>query len=90
MVDMALSGARFAYTNYILGDFRVTRESITSSIASSGRWAAAYRADRGRIRAKILDRGVKPMRAAAAASFCYRVDPRRHLSYLAGWRDLEA
>src|SRR5713226_4165682 len=54
VVDMALAGCRFAYTNNLLGDFRIYGDSITGSC----RLSEALRRDRQPLREKILRAGV--------------------------------
>jgi glycosyltransferase involved in cell wall biosynthesis len=88
VVDMALAGCRFAYTNKILGDFRIYRDSITGS----GRLSAALQRERLHMREKILRAGVP--RASGlevrVMKALYKFNPRRHWSYLFGGEELEA
>jgi glycosyltransferase involved in cell wall biosynthesis len=84
VVDMALRGCRFGYTNRVLGDFRIYPGSITGS----GRYKDLYRRDHDRIREKIVAAGVQPMSPAAAhlRRMIYRLSLRRHIANLIYWR----
>jgi GT2 family glycosyltransferase len=88
VVDMALSGCRFAYTNKILGDFRIYGDSITGS----GRLSAALRDDRIHMRDKILNAGVVPASSIEVRLMktLYKFSFRRHWSYLFSGEELEA
>ena len=88
VVDMALAGCRFAYTNKILGDFRIYSDSITGS----GRLCAALRLDRAHMREKILNAGVPPASTVEVRVMkaLYKFDLRRHWSYLFEPEELEA
>jgi glycosyltransferase involved in cell wall biosynthesis len=88
VVDMALAGCRFAYTNKILGDFRIYSDSITGS----GRLCAALRLDRAHMREKILSAGVPPASTleVRVMKALYKFDLRRHWSYLFESEELEA
>jgi len=88
VVDMALAGCRFAYTNKILGDFRIHGDSITGS----GRLSAALRLDRVHMREKILSSGVPPASTleVGVMKALYKFDLRRHWSYLFEPEELEA
>ncbi len=88
VVDMALTGCRFAYTNKILGDFRIYGDSITGS----GRLSAALRNDRIHMREKILSAGVKPASSleVRVMKVLYKFSLRRHWSYLFSGEELEA
>ncbi|HXA04241.1 MAG TPA: glycosyltransferase family 2 protein [Bryobacteraceae bacterium] len=87
VVDMALAGCRFAYTNKLLGDFRIYGDSITGS----GRFAEALRSDRAHMREKILRAGIQ--RASGfevrAMKAFYKFNLRRHWSYFFGGEELE-
>jgi len=87
VVDMALAGCRFAYTNKLLGDFRIYGDSITGS----GRWNEALRRDRTHMREKILRAGVP--RASnlevRVMQTLYKFNLRRHWSYLFEGEELE-
>jgi glycosyltransferase involved in cell wall biosynthesis len=80
LVDMALSGARFATVNRILGDFRVYGESITGS----GLHRDAAKREHDRVREKIRSNGVRlPSRLTEGAlRLAYRLNLRRHIDYL--------
>ncbi|HUJ19912.1 MAG TPA: glycosyltransferase family 2 protein [Bryobacteraceae bacterium] len=87
VVDMALAGCRFAYTNKLLGDFRIYGDSITGS----GRLAEALRRDRIHMRQKILRAGVPEasgLEARVMKAF-YKFNVRRHWSYLFAGEELE-
>ena len=88
VVDMALAGCRFAYTNKILGDFRIYGDSITGS----GRLSTALRLDRVHMREKILNAGVPPASTleVRVMKALYKLDLRRHWSYLFEPEELEA
>ncbi|HKW99730.1 MAG TPA: glycosyltransferase [Bryobacteraceae bacterium] len=87
VVDMALAGCRFGYTNKLLGDFRIYSESITGS----GRFSAALRMDREHMREKILRAGVPRASAfeARIMKTLYKFNLRRHWSYLFAPEELE-
>ena len=80
VVDMALAGCRFAYTNKLLGDFRIHDGSITGS----GRLNGASRRDRDHMRKKILQSGVpRAFRLEVRVmKYLYKFNLRRHWSYL--------
>jgi len=87
VVDMTLAGCRFAYTNKLLGDFRIYGDSITGS----GRLREALGRDRVHLREKIIRAGVPPasgveMRFMKAL---YKFNVRRHWSYLFAAEELE-
>jgi len=88
VVDMALAGCRFAYTNNLLGDFRIYGDSITGSC----RLSEALRRDRQHMREKILRAGVP--RASQfevrVMQHLYKFNLRRHWSYLFEGEELEA
>jgi glycosyltransferase involved in cell wall biosynthesis len=88
VVDMALAGCRFGYTNQILGDFRIYGGSITGS----GRLRAALRNDRIHMRDKILSAGVAPASTleVRVMKTLYKFSPRRHWAYLFSGKELEA
>jgi glycosyltransferase involved in cell wall biosynthesis len=88
VVDMALAGCRFAYTNKLLGDFRIHRDSITGS----GRLREALGRDQARLREKILSAGIPRGLSleVQAMKMLYKLNPRRHWSYLFGGRELGA
>ena len=87
VVDMALAGCRFAYTNKLLGDFRIYSDSITGS----RRLTEAMHDDRAHMREKILRAGVP--RASRlevrVMKALYKFNLRRHWSYLFAGEDLE-
>ena len=79
VVDMALAGARFDYTNKILGDFRIYPESITGS----QRLWQGYLQDREHLRRKIYEAGIpsySPLESRLV-KMAHRFNPVRHLSY---------
>lgn len=80
MVDMALSGARFATVRRRLGDFRVYRGTISNSSGYMERLIAYYRA----LDQKLSERGIKPYSPVIARLFqlAYRANPIRHMNYL--------
>lgn len=87
VVDMALAGCRFAYTNKLLGDFRIYSDSITGS----GRFAEALRRDRAHMREKILRAGIPPASTVEIRimKMLYKFNVRRHWSYLFEPEELE-
>jgi len=87
VVDMALAGCRFGYTNKLLGDFRIYGDSITGS----GRLTAALCRDRHHMREKILRAGVPRASAieARVMQALYKFNLRRHWSYLFESEELE-
>jgi glycosyltransferase involved in cell wall biosynthesis len=80
LVDMALSGARFATMSKLLGDFRVYPQSISGSASYRQR----YEEYRRRLHAKLQERDVRLFSAAQTKllRFAYKLDPLRHLRYL--------
>lgn len=88
VIDMALAGCRFAYTNKLLGDFRIYGDSITGS----GRLSQGLRRDRIHLLEKILCAGVPPASflEARAMKMMYKFSPRRHWSYLFAAQEVEA
>jgi len=86
VVDMALAGCRFAYTNKLLGDFRIYGESITGS----GRLNETLRRDRRHMREKILCAGVRRASGleARVMQAVYKFNLRRHWSYLFAGEEL--
>jgi glycosyltransferase involved in cell wall biosynthesis len=87
VVDMALTGCRFAYTNKLLGDFRIYGDSITGS----GRLREALSRDRIHLREKILSAGVPPASGmeVRVMKTLYKFNLRRHWSYLFAAEELE-
>lgn len=81
VVDLVLSGANPAYSDRVLGDFRVYSDSLTGS----GRMWDRYQADRRRIRQKICSSGARPYSdwAGRALRILYKLDPVRQATYLA-------
>ncbi len=80
LVDMALSGAKFATVAKVLGDFRIYAESITGSNRHRDR---ALR-EHDRIAGKINSRGVRlysPL-GKKLRRLLYRVNIARHVNYL--------
>ena len=88
VVDMALAGSRFGYTNKILGDFRIYADSITGS----GRLRQALARDRIHLREKILRAGVRPASGVEVRVMktLYKFNLRRHWSYLFAGEKVEA
>jgi glycosyltransferase involved in cell wall biosynthesis len=88
VVDMALAGCRFAYTNKLLGDFRIHGDSITGS----GRLSDALRRDRQHMRDKILRAGIPraSLLEVGVMKYLYKFNLRRHWSYLFEGEKLEA
>ncbi len=80
VVDMALAGARFGYTDHVIGDFRLYPESITGS----GRHAELARMNLGRVRQKIQRAGitVMPPWRERIEQMMYRFNPARHFNGL--------
>ncbi len=87
VVDMTLDGRRFAYTNKLLGDFRIYGDSITGS----GRLSHALRRDREHMREKILQAGVPraSQLEVRIMQTLYKFSLRRHWSYLFDGEKLE-
>ena len=80
LVDMALTGARFATTSRILGDFRIYAESITGSKRHTERLLREHE----RLADKIRAHGIplySPLRGALRR-LLYKVNVARHLGYL--------
>ena len=87
VVDMALTGCRFAYTNKLLGDFRIYGDSITGS----GRLREALGRDRVHLREKIIAAGVPPASGmeVRVMQTLYKFNLRRHWSYLFAGEELQ-
>jgi glycosyltransferase involved in cell wall biosynthesis len=80
VVDMALAGCRFAYTNKVLADFRIYPESITGS----KRLWKGLMADRAHLRQKICAAGVEPYSPLEErlVRLGHKLNIARHISYL--------
>jgi glycosyltransferase involved in cell wall biosynthesis len=80
LVDMALSGARFATLPKVLADFRLHGAGITGS----GRWHRLALTEHRRLSAKIASHGVAlyPPSLLPLVRTAYRCNPMRHLRYL--------
>lgn len=80
LVDMALSGARFATVPKVLGDFRIYGESITGS----GLHTEKARRESRRIAEKMAGRNVAlmPPLRARVHQWLYRFNVARHVRYL--------
>lgn len=79
IVDLALAGCRFDYTNRVLGEFRVYPQSISGS----RRFLDAERQDREYLRRKIENAGI-PAYSPFQASLirvAHKLNPARHTSY---------
>ena len=76
IVDMALAGARFGYTDRVIGHFRLHAESITGS----RRHLALAQQNLERVNEKIRHAGIPTMSPAGAqaARFWYKINPVRH------------
>ena len=81
VVDMALAGCRFAYTNKVLGDFRIYPQSITGS----QRLASGLLEDQVRLREKIRKAGIELYSPVEArfVKLAHKFNLIRHISYLA-------
>lgn len=80
LVDLALSGARFATTQRTLGEFRIYPQSITGS----NRHRAMALREHARMVRKIEAHGVPVFssREARWRRLAYKLDASRHLGYL--------
>ena len=80
LVDMALTGARFATVPRVLGDWRRHGEAITSSRGHRARMRAEF----ARCREKLDACGVDPLGPMQScwARLRHRFDVLRHISYL--------
>jgi glycosyltransferase involved in cell wall biosynthesis len=80
LVDLSLDGARFEYTDKLLGDFRLYPYSLTGS----GAIRKALGVDMRRIRDSALKKGISPMGSIeqAVRKCAYKFNPKRHISYL--------
>ena len=80
VVDMALAGCRFGYTNKVLADFRIHAESITGS----RRLWPGLMEDRQHLREKIRSAGFAPYSPLEekVVKLAHKFNPVRHLSYL--------
>ena len=77
---MALTGARFATTSKILGDFRIYAESITGSKKHTDHLMREHR----RLADKIRAHGIQlhsPLRGILRRFF-YKANVARHIGYL--------
>jgi len=85
VVDLALSGARMAYTNEVLGTYRLHHDSMTCSIQRSGSsFAEKSLRQRMRMRERIREAGI-PLYGPAQRELlrlAYRFNPIRHAKYL--------
>ena len=79
VVDMAIAGCRFDYTDRILGEFRMYPQSITGS----RRFDQGSLDDRKYLRNKIHDAGIPPYSPwqAGLVRMAHKFNPARHLSY---------
>lgn len=79
VVDMALAGCTFGYTNKLLGDFRIYPQSITGS----QRLWQGFLEDRKYLREKIWSAGVKPYTPLQAklVKLQHKFNVARHISY---------
>jgi GT2 family glycosyltransferase len=84
-VDLALTGARMAYTDEVFGTYRLHQESMTVSIQRAGNSFAekSYR-QRMRVRERIRDAGIPLYNPAQRhlLRMAYKFNPARHLKYL--------
>jgi glycosyltransferase involved in cell wall biosynthesis len=80
VVDLALAGCTFGYTNKVLGDFRIYPESITGS----KRLRAGLLEDRKYLRKKIFGTGIEPYSPLGETwvRLRHRFSVARHVSYL--------
>ena len=85
IVDLALTGARMAYTNQVFGAYRLHDSSMTVSIQRPGDSFGdkSYR-QRMRVRERIQNAGI-PLYSPAQRNllrFLYKFNPARHVRYL--------
>jgi glycosyltransferase involved in cell wall biosynthesis len=80
VVDMALAGSTFDYTNKVLADFRIYPQSITGS----KRLWKGLREDREHLRKKIWSAGIAPYSPVEErlVKWAHRLNPARQISYL--------
>ncbi|MEO8005629.1 MAG: glycosyltransferase family 2 protein [Betaproteobacteria bacterium] len=80
LVDLALSGARFATSRRALGEFRIYPQSITGS----NRHRDMALREHARMAQKIAAHGIPVFssREARWRRLAYKLDPARHLGYL--------
>jgi glycosyltransferase involved in cell wall biosynthesis len=80
VVDMALAGCRFDYTNKVLADFRIYPQSITGS----KRLMQGLYEDYEHIRNKIWSAGIEPYSPLRErlVRLAYKFNVARHISYL--------
>jgi glycosyltransferase involved in cell wall biosynthesis len=80
VVDMALAGCKFDYTNKVLADFRIYPQSITGSRRL---WNGLLE-DHKQLQKKIWDSGVPPYSPLQErlVRFGHRFNVARHISYL--------
>jgi glycosyltransferase involved in cell wall biosynthesis len=85
VIDLALSGARMAYTNEVFGTYRIHNQSITVSIQKPGNTFAEKSArQRARMRARIAAAGIRlyPPWEKELIRLFNRINPLRHLRYM--------
>lgn len=85
VVDLALTGARMAYTNKVLGTYRLHDSSITVSIQRAGsQLRDRSLQERMRLRERIGQSGVSLYSPAQRTMLrmLYKFNPARHLRYL--------
>jgi len=80
VVDMALAGCSFDYTDKVLGDFRIYPQSITGS----RHFSQGMLEDRAHLRQKIWSAGVAPYSPAQErlVKLAHKFNVARHISYL--------
>jgi len=85
VMDLALTGARMAYTNEVFGTYRLHQDSMTVSIQQAGHgFAERSYEQRTRMRQRIQKAGV-PLYSPAQLlllRLVYKFNPARHLKYL--------
>ena len=85
VVDLALTGARMAYTNRVFGTYRLHEQSMTVSIQRAGdSFAAKSLRQRLRVRDRIRDAGIAlyPPVQRELLRLAYKFNPVRHVRYL--------
>ncbi len=80
VLDFHLHGAEFAYTNSLLGDFRLHAQSLTGS----RRLHVANAREMERMRRKAKVHGYRPLPGPVetALRLAYKLNPVRHLKYI--------
>lgn len=83
LVDLALTGARFATLNKVLGYFRIHKNSLSTGQAQQQAYLEALKTHYACMQQKARAAGVKiyAPRERVLRTLMYKLDPIRHISY---------